>query len=103
MWFKPSVVVLLLCTLHTHAAELFKNADLKAGKGLVEKHCISCHASSYGGDGSEIYTREFRKVSTATGLLTQVRQCSTMLNLKWFDEEELNAAAYLNDAYYHFN
>lgn len=102
MWFRPSIAVLILLTSHASANELFKNADLNAGKATVEKHCISCHASSYGGDGSEIYTREFRKITSASGLLTQVRQCSTMLNLKLFDEEELNIAAYLNSTYYHF-
>lgn len=80
----------------------FANADVKAGKVLLEKHCISCHASSFGADGSGIYTREDRKVKTAKGLITQVRNCNTMLGLKWFDEDELNVSAYLNQNYYKF-
>lgn len=96
------MTICLLLSPSLFANELFKHADLSAGKTLVEKHCVSCHASSYGGDGSDIYTREFRKVSSANGLLTQVRNCSTMLNLKWFEDEELNAAAYLNKTYYLF-
>ncbi len=95
-------LLLLLCCAELSANAFFNNADIVAGKKLVESHCISCHASSFGGDGSEIYTRDFRKISTPSGLLTQVRNCSTMLNLKLFEDEELNAAAYLNKMYYKF-
>jgi len=102
MWLKLCTAIAFLLATHVQANDLFKQADIKAGKTLTDKHCVSCHAASFGGDGSEIYTREYRKVTTASGLLTQVRQCSTRLNLKWFDEEELNAAGYLNHAYYHF-
>ena len=84
------------------ANELFSKADIAAGKALVDKNCVSCHASSYGGDGSEIYTREYRKVKTSKGLLAQVRACNTNLDLKWFEEDELNTAAYLNKSYYKF-
>lgn len=84
------------------ANDLFATADINAGKALVEQHCISCHASSYGGDGSEIYTRAFHKVESSSELVAQVRACNTNLDLKWFEEDELNAAAYLNQQYYHF-
>jgi len=82
--------------------DFFANADIEAGKALVEKNCISCHASSYGGNGSKIYTRPDHKVKSPTALTTQVRLCGTNLRLLWFEEEELNAAAYLNKAYYKF-
>lgn len=83
-------------------AEPFKSADAQAGKALVDKHCISCHASSFGGDGSGIYTREFRKVTTSKKLVSQIRNCNTMLGLKWFEDEELNVAKHLNQTYYKF-
>ena len=44
------------------ANPLFAKADVAAGKALHEKNCISCHASSYGGDGSGMYTRDYAKV-----------------------------------------
>ncbi len=84
------------------ANAFFAKADLKNGKALIEKNCVSCHASSYGGDGSEIYTRDFRKVESPEGLLKQVRACTTNLSIVWFEEEEFNAAAYLNKTYYKF-
>jgi mono/diheme cytochrome c family protein len=105
---KPHIIKELLVSLMAlssttlYANDLFKNADINAGKKLVNTHCISCHASSFGGDGSEIYTRELRKIKTPSGLVAQVRNCNTMLDLKWFDEDEVNVAAYLNQQYYHF-
>lgn len=81
---------------------LFSKADAVAGKALAEKNCVSCHASSFGGDGSAIYTREHAKVKTSQGLIAQVRNCNTMLGLQWFEDEELNVAAHLNQTYYKF-
>lgn len=92
----------LLCINGTALAEPFANADASAGKVLVEKHCISCHASSFGGDGSGIYTRDYRKVKSSKGLVAQIRNCNTMLGMKWFEDEELNVAKYLNQSYYKF-
>lgn len=91
-----------LTSLQAQADELFPKANINAGKALVEAHCIECHASKYGGDGSAIYTREYNKVKTSKGLIAQIRNCNTMLGLKWFEDEEINVAAYLNNAYYKF-
>ena len=91
-----------LLSLNASANELFAKADIAAGKALHEKNCISCHASSFGGDGSGIYTREYAKVKTSKGLVAQVRTCNTNIGLKWFEDEELNVAAYLNQTYYKF-
>lgn len=101
---KPFTIATLfiLASNISFANEVFKNADIAAGKKLVENNCINCHAASFGGDGSEIYTRELRKIKTPSGLVVQVRNCNTMLDLKWFEEDEINAAAYLNQQYYHF-
>jgi mono/diheme cytochrome c family protein len=98
------IVFILFCLLSLNASanELFAKADVAAGKALHEKNCISCHASSFGGDGSGIYTREYAKVKTSKGLVTQVRACNTNIGLKWFEDEELNVAAYLNQTYYKF-
>ena len=103
------IILLLCCMISFNAATeatanpLFAKADVAAGKALHEKNCISCHASSYGGDGAGIYTREYNKVKTSKGLVAQVRNCNTMIGLKWFDDEELNVAAYLNKTYYKFD
>ena len=83
-------------------AEPFINADIMAGKALLDKNCITCHASSFGGDGSSIYTREYRLVQTSKGLASQVRNCNTMIGLKWFEDEELDVTGYLNQTFYKF-
>ncbi|HQS36752.1 MAG: hypothetical protein B7Y16_02270 [Methylotenera sp. 24-45-7] len=95
------IATLLLVASHA-SAEPFAAADAKAGKALVDKNCISCHAASFGGDGSAIYTREYRKVKSPKGLVAQIRNCNTNLGLKWFEDEELNVAKYLNQTYYKF-
>jgi len=94
--------LVLLFISYSAFAEPFQNADATAGKMLVNQHCIRCHASSFGGDGSGIYTRELRKVKNSNALVAQIRNCNTMLGLKWFEDEELNVAKYLNQQYYKF-
>lgn len=89
----------LLTPFMAHANPL-AGGDAAKGKALVEKHCISCHASSFGGDGSGIYTREDRRIKTLKGLVQQVRNCNTNIGLQWFEDEELHVAAYLNQTYY---
>lgn len=92
----------LLVLATTACADPFAGGDPGIGKQMVEKNCISCHASSFGGDGSAIYTRENRIVKTPKGLIQQVRNCNTNLGLKWFEDEERHVAAYLNQAFYKF-
>lgn len=99
----PMIFAALIATVSLTAhADPFAKGDASKGKALVEKHCISCHASSFGGDGSAIYNREDRIVKNANGLIQQIRNCNTNLGLQWFDEEELNVARYLNEQYYKF-
>lgn len=84
------------------SADPFAAGNPKIGKQMMDKNCTSCHVSSFGGDGSAIYTREDRIVKNANGLLARIRTCETNLGLKWFEDEELHVAAYLNQTYYHF-
>ena len=100
---KIAFILFSLIYLNATANELFAKADPTAGKVLHDNNCISCHASSYGGDGSGMYTREYVKVKTSKGLVAQVRSCNTMIGLKWFEDEEMNVAAYLNKTYYKFD
>ena len=100
---RTSLLLLLLSLTMTAHAEPFAEGDAAIGKTMVDKNCIQCHASKYGGDGSGIYIREHRLVKTSRGLLAQIRNCNTMLGMKWFEDEELHVARYLNQTYYKFD
>lgn len=86
-----TIPLLLILASGTVVAQ---EADLHAGKQLVENNCTECH-------GTDVYTREDRRVKTRPGLTKQVQRCEQALNLTWFDEEVENAAGFLNKNYYH--
>lgn len=84
-------------------ADPFPGADLAAGKQMHATLCVECHARRFGGeDGSDIYTRLDRRITSPSGLAQQITTCTTMLKLALFPEDELNLAGYLNKHYYHF-
>lgn len=77
--------------------------DKAAGEKLVqEKQCSACHQRLVGGDGSQIYLRSDRRVTTLPKLHAQVTFCSTQLKTGWFPEDEDDVVAWLNHRYYHF-
>jgi len=80
----------------------FPAGDEAAGKALVNKDCIACHASKFDGDAARIYVRPERKVRTPAQLMAQVQMCNVQLGAGYFPEEEEHVAAYLNLHYYKF-
>lgn len=84
------------------AADPWGNADPKAGKERHDKACVACHVRLYGGDGSKMYTRDGRLLSTKLDILQRVATCNSQTKAGWFPEEEADVAAYLNQQYYHF-
>ena len=66
-----------------------------SAKTLYDENCVRCH-------GTEVYTREDRKVTSLEGLERQVQRCELALGLKWFDEEISEVTSYLNEHFYHF-
>ncbi|MGO9443611.1 MAG: c-type cytochrome [Thiobacillaceae bacterium] len=76
--------------------------DIQRGQALVEKNCVSCHASMYGGDGSEIYLRPNRMVKNYAQLASRVAVCNANTGVGWFPDEEADVVAYLNQKYYKF-
>lgn len=84
-------------------ANPFPDANIEAGGGIHADQCVACHAAKFGGtDGSDIYTRSNRRVTTPGALTQQLTACTTMLNLGLFPEDELDIAGYLNKMYYKF-
>lgn len=79
-----------------------KQPDLKLGEQLHQEKCVACHARMYGGDGSKIYTRDGRMLSTRLEVLQRVAACNASMNSGWFPEEEGHVAAWLNARFYRF-
>jgi mono/diheme cytochrome c family protein len=70
-------------------------ADHADAQALIEQHCSSCH-------GSEMYTREDRKVNSFSALSKQVAACNSNLNTGLSQDEVGAVAALLNEQYYNF-
>lgn len=106
-WAAGLATLALICAssgaLGQDAGKVFAGADRKAGMTLhQEKNCAACHAQRLGGDGSGIYTRLDRKVTTPSKLLAQVALCNAQLSSAMFPDDERDVAAFLNHNYYHF-
>ena len=91
---KKSLPVTIMLFLAV-AATATQAADVKHGKQLQQKNCMSCHD-----DG--MYTREDRFIKNLSGLRSQVQRCESTLGLTWFDEDVDAVTAYLNKKFYKF-
>lgn len=91
-----------LLPLAVLAADPWGDADPKAGQVLHDKACLACHTRLYGGDGSKMYTRAGRLLSTKLDILQRVATCNSQVKAGWFPEEEAEVAAWLNQQHYHF-
>ena len=76
--------------------------DAGAGKALVDRDCVGCHAQRFAGDPDQMYKRADRRVKTPAQLLAQVQACNTNLGKGYFPEEEEHITAYLNLEFYKF-
>jgi mono/diheme cytochrome c family protein len=77
-------------------------ADAMRGKKLHDQQCIACHASRFGNNGADIYTRSDRRVTSLDGLHKQVNRCKNNLSITWFDDDVNDVVEYLNATYYKF-
>lgn len=96
------ILPLLLFASVAHAEPPWGKVDLLAAPELHQKACAGCHIRMYGGDGSKMYTRDGRMLSTQLELLQRVGACNAQMNAGWFPEEEGTVAAWLNQRYYRF-
>jgi mono/diheme cytochrome c family protein len=76
--------------------------DAKTGAEMHERDCVACHVRRMGGDGSAMYMRPDRRVTTPAQLKAQIAVCNTELGTRYFPDEEEHLAAYLNLRYYRF-
>lgn len=95
--------VLLTASWLSTASGAAPSPRVAEGKKLVASSaCETCHATKVGGDGTAMYTRKDRKVSTKAKLVAQVARCSSELNLGLFPDDEAAIAEYLNVTFYKF-
>jgi hypothetical protein len=87
----------------TSGSSAADKTTLANGKKLIaESKCEACHIRKAGGDGSSIYTRADRRVTTRSKLLAQVGRCNNELNLGLFPDDEAAISAYLDATHYRF-
>jgi cytochrome c len=99
---RSSLLTAALLAVSGAGAFAADKPDIKAGKTLHDKQCVTCHVQRWGGDGSAVYTRADRKIKDATSLRQRVTMCSAQTGAKFFPEDEANVAAYLAHQYYKF-
>jgi mono/diheme cytochrome c family protein len=93
--------VFLALGLSAQAAP-FDKGDPGVGKTLVGKHCVSCHVSQFGGDGSGVYTRPDHHIQSADQLKQQIGRCNKGAQAGLSDKQQLDVGAYLNQSFYKF-
>lgn len=94
-----TVLSLLLCTLSASNALA---TDSSRGAELHKAQCVACHATRFGNNGNDIYTRSNRRVQNFPGLQKQVNFCKNNLQIVWFDEDVADVVSHLNKRFYHF-
>jgi cytochrome c peroxidase len=99
---KKYIFLLLLAAGAAHA-DPFAGGNPANGQKLFARYdCNSCHKGKMGGDGSAIFTRPDRIVTSAGKLIDRMEQCSGAIGKNLKTQEKLDLAAYLNQTYYHF-
>jgi hypothetical protein len=93
----------LLLSALSFTSVTFAEPSVETGKKLVQENkCEICHTNKVGGDGSDIYKRKDRRVTSLAKLKSQVALCNSELNIGLFPEDEEHIAAYLNATHYKF-
>ena len=78
------------------------HGNAEEGGAMHERDCVACHVRRVGGDGSAMYTRADRRVTSPDKLEAQIARCNVELGTRYFPEEEAHIAAYLDLRYYKF-
>jgi cytochrome c2 len=97
---RTLTAILLLCAATAAAANPFPNGNAQTGQKLFEQYkCASCHVAMLGGDGSAIFTRPDRKVSSVADLIEQMHFCTGNIGVTLTPQDEQHLGAYLNRYY----
>ncbi len=97
---KIAYTSLLVVCFFGLSSQTILAADSANGQALHDAHCQSCHASLNEGKPSQIYTRADRRVTSLSGLKSQVNRCKASVGVAWFDDEVADVVEYLNSNFY---
>jgi mono/diheme cytochrome c family protein len=93
---NKSIIILSMALLSGVAQADTSDPVMAQGKALHEDKCTSCH-------GTEVYTREDRRVTSLGALSHQVNNCMKgPANANWSVAETNAVVEYLNTKFYKF-
>lgn len=96
------IVITSLLTIPLLISPQLYAADIARGKELHDSHCTQCHISLMGKDGSDIYTRENRRIHSLDALNQQVHRCKDSMGASWPEDQIQDVVGFLNEKYYKF-
>jgi cytochrome c553 len=85
----PAAALLLSVTGAAQAGEF-------DAAGFHGNSCMSCH-------GTEVYTRDDRRINSLPALEAQVARCDANLSTQLFPQDLDSLVEYLNNSYYNFD
>lgn len=86
----------------TLSAILVPCTAIATGSELHAASCIECHSRMTGGDGSVLYKRIDRMVTSKDALSARVQHCTQGTNTNWSQDQIKLVTEYLNTSYYKF-
>jgi cytochrome c553 len=99
---EKTLFLMLLATSTAQAAPFAKGHADNGKKLFARYECSTCHEGKVGGDGSAIFTRKNRRVTSASNLVDQIERCSGAIGAQLSEQEKQDLAAHLNQTYYKF-
>jgi cytochrome c553 len=78
------------------------NVFAEDGKTLYQASCIECHSRMTGGDGTVLYQRDDKIVSSLIELHDRVAHCANAAATNWSEADIQAVTDYLNENFYHF-
>jgi cytochrome c553 len=99
---KKFLFLMILAASTAQAAPFAKGHADNGKKLFAQYECSSCHEGKVGGDGSAIFTRKDRRVTSASNLVAQIERCSGAIGAQLSEQEKQDLAAHLNQSYYKF-